>query len=88
MFQGLRPSHLSYSFPLRVVHAVPTASLCTKKVKFSLCLSKHHAMKPHLLINHHTMKTYWGSGGIVLSILNLDTLRRWVAAILPAYVLN
>jgi hypothetical protein len=35
-----------------------------KKVKLSLCLTKHHAMK-----------TYWGSGGIVLRILDLGT--RW-----------
>jgi hypothetical protein len=35
------------------------------KVKLSLCLTKHHAMK-----------TYWGSGGIVPCILNLGTRRR------------
>jgi hypothetical protein len=34
------------------------------KVKLSLCLTKHHAMK-----------TYWGSGGIALSILDLGI--RW-----------
>jgi hypothetical protein len=34
------------------------------KVKLSLCLTKHH-----------TMKTYWGSGGIVPCILDLGT--RW-----------
>jgi hypothetical protein len=34
------------------------------KVELSLCLTKHHAMK-----------TYWGSGGIALSILDLGT--RW-----------
>jgi hypothetical protein len=34
------------------------------KVKLSLCLTKHHAMK-----------TYWGSGGIIPRILDLGT--RW-----------
>jgi hypothetical protein len=34
------------------------------KVKLSLCLT-----------NHHTMKTYWGSGGIAPFILDLGT--RW-----------
>jgi hypothetical protein len=34
------------------------------KVKLSLCLTKHHAMK-----------TYWRSGGIAPRILDLDT--RW-----------
>jgi hypothetical protein len=34
------------------------------KVKLSLCLTKHHAMK-----------TYWGSGGIAPRILDLGT--RW-----------
>jgi hypothetical protein len=34
------------------------------KVKLSLCLTKHHAMK-----------TYWGSGGIDPRILDLGT--RW-----------
>jgi hypothetical protein len=32
------------------------------KVKLSLCLTKHHAMK-----------TYWGSGGIAPRILDLGT---------------
>jgi hypothetical protein len=31
------------------------------KVKLSLCLNKHHAMK-----------TYWGSGGIALGILEVQ----------------
>jgi len=34
------------------------------KVKLSLCLTKHHAMK-----------TYWGRAGIAPRILDLDT--RW-----------
>jgi hypothetical protein len=34
------------------------------KVKFSLCLTKHHAMK-----------TYWGNGGIAPRVLDLGT--RW-----------
>jgi hypothetical protein len=34
------------------------------KVKLSVCLTKHH-----------TMKTYWGSGGIAPRILDLGT--RW-----------
>jgi hypothetical protein len=43
------------------------------KSKVSLCLTKHHAMKPHCLIKHHAVKTYWGSGGIAPLILNLCT---------------
>jgi len=39
------------------------------KVKLSLCLTKHHAMK-----------TYWGSWGIVPRILNLCTILRWVVS--------
>jgi len=33
------------------------------KVKLSLCLTKHHAMK-----------TYWGSGGTTPHILDLSTI--------------
>jgi len=32
----------------------------------------------HFLIKHHAMKTYWGSGGVTLRILNLGTRWRWV----------
>jgi hypothetical protein len=35
------------------------------KVKLSLCLTKHH-----------TMKAYWGSGGIAPCIIDLGTRRR------------
>jgi hypothetical protein len=40
-------------------------SLVKKKVKLSLCLTKHHAMK-----------TYWGSGGTAPLILDLGM--RWM----------
>jgi hypothetical protein len=33
---------------------------------------------PVLLTEHHTMKTYWGSGGIVPRVHDLDTSWRWV----------
>jgi hypothetical protein len=39
------------------------------KVKLSLCLTKHHAMK-----------TYWGSGGIAPHILDLGTRWRWMVS--------
>jgi hypothetical protein len=42
------------------------------KVKFSLCLTKHHAMK-----------TYWGSGGIAPLILDLGTRWRWEVNCMP-----
>jgi hypothetical protein len=38
-------------------------------VKFSLCLTKHHAMK-----------AYWGSGGIDARVLDLGTRWRWVVS--------
>jgi hypothetical protein len=41
-----------------------------KKVKMSLCLTKHHAMR-----------TYWGSGSIAPRILNLGTRWRWVVSL-------
>jgi hypothetical protein len=42
------------------------------KVKLSLCLTKHHAMK-----------TYWGSRGIAPGILDLGTRWRWVVSFAP-----
>jgi hypothetical protein len=45
--------------------------LQVKKVK-SLCLTKHHAMK-----------TYCGSGGIALHILDFGTRWRWVVSFTP-----
>jgi len=39
-------------------------NVCNVKVKVSLCLTKHHAVK-----------AYWGSGGIAPRILDLGT--RW-----------
>jgi len=42
------------------------------KVKLSLCLTKHHAMK-----------TDWGSGGIAPRILDLGARRRWVVSFTP-----
>jgi hypothetical protein len=43
-----------------------------KKVKLSLCLTKHYAMK-----------TYWGSGSIAPHILNLGIRWRWVINLMP-----
>jgi hypothetical protein len=43
-----------------------------KKVKLSLCLTKHHAMK-----------TYWGSGGISPRILEFGTRWKWVVSFTP-----
>jgi hypothetical protein len=43
-----------------------------KKVKLSLCLTKHHGMK-----------TYWRSGGIAPRILDLGTRWRWVVSFTP-----
>jgi hypothetical protein len=50
--------------------------LCKVKVKLSLCLTKHHAMK-----------TYWGNGGIVPRILDLGTRWRWAVSFIlrPLY---
>jgi hypothetical protein len=42
------------------------------KVKLSLCLTKHHAMK-----------AYWESGCIAPRILDLGTIRRWVVSFTP-----
>jgi hypothetical protein len=42
------------------------------KVKLSLCLTKHHAMK-----------AYWGSGGITPRILDHGTRWRWVVSLRP-----
>jgi hypothetical protein len=35
------------------------------------------------LTKHHTMKTYWGSGGIAQRILNVGTRWRWVVSFTP-----
>jgi hypothetical protein len=35
---------------------------------------------PCSLSEHHAMKTYWGSWGLTLRILDLGTRRRWVAS--------
>jgi hypothetical protein len=35
------------------------------------------------LTKHHTMKTYWGSGGIAPRILNLGNRCRWVVSFTP-----
>jgi hypothetical protein len=43
-----------------------------KKVKLTLCLTKHHAMK-----------TYWGSGGIAPRILDLGTRWRQMVSFTP-----
>jgi hypothetical protein len=36
-----------------------------------------------LLIEHHAMKAYWGSGGIAPRILDLGTRSRWVFSFTP-----
>jgi hypothetical protein len=51
-------------------HLTPTHKVKVK-VKLSLCLTKHHAMK-----------AYWGSGGIVPRILDLGTT--WMSGQLHA----
>jgi hypothetical protein len=43
-----------------------------QKVKLSLCLTKHHAMK-----------AYWGRGGIASRIIDLGTRWRWVVSFTP-----
>jgi hypothetical protein len=42
------------------------------KVRLSLCLTKHHAMK-----------ACWGSGSVAPRILDLGTSRRWVVSFTP-----
>jgi hypothetical protein len=49
---------------LSVINFITSVSLVKVKVKLSLCLTKHHAMK-----------TYWESGGIAPRILDHGT--RW-----------
>jgi hypothetical protein len=60
----LSPETFGYSLVLRTVLKGKG-----KKVKLSLCLTKHDAMK-----------TYWGSGGITLHILDLGNRWRWVVS--------
>jgi hypothetical protein len=50
----------------------PPPIRCKVKVKLSLCLTKHHAMKTH-----------WGSGGVAPRILDLGTRWRWVVSFTP-----
>jgi hypothetical protein len=57
---------------LEDVHSGSYRSTTTTKVKLSLCLTKHHAMK-----------TYWRSGGIAACILNPCTRWRWVVTFTP-----
>jgi hypothetical protein len=35
------------------------------------------------LIKHHTMKAYWGNGGVASRSLNLGTRFRWVVGFMP-----
>jgi hypothetical protein len=49
------------------------------QVKLPLCLIKYTITK-YLLIKYHSKKTYCGSGGIVLCILNLDIRWEWSAS--------
>jgi hypothetical protein len=53
-------------------HAIKLHNKKKKKVKLSLCLTKHHAMK-----------TYWESAGITPRILDLSTRWRWVDSFTP-----
>jgi hypothetical protein len=38
---------------------------------------------PELSTEHHTMKAYWGNGGIAPHILDLSTRWRWVVNFMP-----
>jgi hypothetical protein len=55
-----------------IITTIITTTTKTTKVKLSLCLTKHHAMK-----------TYWGSGGIAPRILDLGTRWRSVISFTP-----
>jgi hypothetical protein len=43
------------------------------KVNLSLYFSKHYAMKIYLVLKHHTLQTYGGSGFVFPCIFNLGT---------------
>jgi hypothetical protein len=64
-----------------VVHRHTTA--LSQLLKLFLYLIKYHAMKTCPLLNHHAVKTQWGSGGIAPRILNLVTRWRWVVSFTP-----
>jgi hypothetical protein len=55
-----------------ILHRRTVIYLIKVKVKFSLCLTKHHAMK-----------TYRGSRGIAALILDIGTRWRWVGSFTP-----
>jgi hypothetical protein len=55
-----------------VQHVKSNLYILKVKVKLSLCLAKHHAMK-----------TYWGSGDVAPHVLNLGTRWRWVVSFTP-----
>jgi hypothetical protein len=60
-----------YYFHITLLFQNPNNCSWIVKVKLSLCLPKHHAMK-----------TYWGRGGIAPRI-NLETRWRWVVSFTP-----
>jgi hypothetical protein len=41
------------------------------------------SLRPCALTEHHTMKAYWGNGGIALRILDLGIRWRWVISFTP-----
>jgi hypothetical protein len=51
--------------------SLPLNGICKEKVKLSQCF---------LLIVHHAINLYWGSGGIAPRNLDLGTIRRWVVS--------
>jgi hypothetical protein len=68
------PSYTNYIPAIHHPDSIPTllSIKLKRKVKLSLCLTKHHAIK-----------TYWGNGGITLWILNLGTRWRSVVSFTP-----
>jgi hypothetical protein len=44
--------------PLNVLNL--PAAVVTQKIKYPLCISKHHVMKTLCLTKHHTVKMYSG----------------------------
>jgi len=45
-----------------------------------MCVSKTPRRRIYCLIEHHSMKAYWGSGDISPRIIDLGTRWRWVVS--------